>query len=137
MADSERATEEQTMHRLLAAHRVAIVGLSDNPQRISNAIARFLISAGKEIVPVNPGESVILGLQSYPSLLALPMPVDLVNVFRRPEFCPQIVKDAIAIAAGGVWLQSGIVSPEAAKIAREAGLDFIQDRCIMVELSHA
>ena len=125
-------TKEDTIRHLLRADRVAIVGLSEG--RISERIGRFLQSFGKEIVPVNPMHAQVMGLKSYPSLLDIPGRVDLVNVFRRPEFCGAIVTDAIAVNAGGVWLQSGIID-EAARVAAEtASMSFVQDRCIMIEL---
>jgi hypothetical protein len=123
--------------RVLKAKRIAIVGLSDDPSRPSYGVARYLLSAGKEIIPVNPSHPTIMGLRSFTRLEDIPGKVDLVDVFRRPEFCPEIVRSAIKIGAKGVWLQSGIVSPEAEKIAREAGIDFVQDKCLKVELMYA
>jgi predicted CoA-binding protein len=76
----------------------------------------------------------VLGLTCYPSLADIPGPIDLVDVFRRPEHCADVTRQAVAVGAKGVWLQSGIVSPEAQRIAREAGIDFVQDRCLKVEL---
>jgi len=126
--------QDSAVQELLKADRIAIVGLSEG--RISERIALFLQSQGREIVPVNPSHSQVMGLKSYPSLLDVPGRVDLVNVFRRPEFCEAIVADAIAVNAGGVWLQSGIVNERARAAAEAAGLPFVQDRCIMVEMAH-
>ena len=127
------ADERTPIARMLAARRIAVVGLSDDPSRASYGVAEYLRSVGKEIVPVNPNYHTVMGLTCYPSLRDVPGRVDLVNVFRRPEFCPGVAEDAAAVGAKGVWLQSGIVSDEAARIARDAGLDFVQNRCLMVE----
>ena len=119
--------------RMLSARRIAIVGLSDDPSRPSHGIAQYLISGGREVVPVNPSHSRVLGLKSYSTLEAVPGRIDLVNVFRRAEHCAEVVQSAIAVGARGVWLQSGIVNEEARKRAEKAGIDFVQNRCIMVE----
>lgn len=122
--------------QLLKAKRIAVVGMSEG--RISGRIGLFLKDRGREVIPVNPNAATVYGLTAYPTLADIPGgPVDLVNVFRRPEFCADVVRQAIAAGAGGVWLQSGIVSDEAERLAADAGLPFVQDRCIMVELSHA
>lgn len=119
---------------LLRARRIAVVGLSDQPDRPSHEVARFLLQRGLEVVPVNPRLSRWQGLTAFPSLRDVAGRVDLVNVFRRPELCPDIVRDAVAIAAGGVWLQLGVRSDQAEAIAAAAGLPFVQDRCLMVEM---
>ncbi|MGN6726446.1 MAG: CoA-binding protein [Tepidisphaeraceae bacterium] len=131
---SQAATMNQVIERLLNASRIAIVGMSEG--RISGTIGAFLQARGREVVPINPNQATVLGLRSYASLRDVPDAIDLVNVFRRPEFCADVVRDAIAIHAGGVWLQSGIISEEAERLAAAANLPFVQDRCIMVELSH-
>jgi hypothetical protein len=118
---------------MLAARRIAIVGLSDDPSRPSFAVASYLRSVGKEIVPVNPNCQSVMGLKSYPSLKGICGVLDLVDVFRRAEFCPDVVRQAIEIDAKGIWLQSGIVSPDSERLAREAGIDFVQNRCIKVD----
>ena len=125
--------EASVIRRMLAAKRIAVVGLSDDPTRPSHDVARYLQSAGKEIIPVNPNHAKVMGLKCYPSLAAVPGPVEVVDVFRRPEHCADVVRSAVAVGAKGVWLQSGIVSAEAARIAREAGIDFVQDRCMKVD----
>ena len=127
------AREADAVRRMLAAGRVAVVGLSDDPRRPSHGVASYLASVGKEIIPVNPNHPTVMGRKCYPSLEAVPGPIDVVDVFRRPEHCPDVVRSAVAVGARGVWLQSGIVSPEAERIAREAGLDFVQDRCMKVD----
>ncbi len=125
--------ESQTVTRLLAATRIAVIGASEGPTRAGHYVPAYLMQVGKQILPVNPKYQQVLGVTCYPSLSAVPGPVDLVNVFRRPEACPEIVREAVATGAKGVWLQSGIVSDEARQMALEAGLDFVQDRCLMVE----
>ncbi|MDB5327310.1 MAG: CoA-binding protein [Phycisphaerales bacterium] len=133
LSEHPMTNTESTVVRLLAAHRIAVVGMSEG--RISGRIGAFLAAHGREVIPVNPMQSAVNGLRCYPSLADVPGKIDLVNVFRRPEFCAEVVRDAIAVGAGGVWLQSGIISDEAERLAAEAGLPFVQDRCIMVELS--
>ena len=128
-----RGSQADAIRRMLAAKRIAVVGLSDDPTRPSHGVASYLMSVGKEIIPVNPNHKTVLGLICYPSLEAVPGPIDVVDVFRRPEHCPDVVRSAVAVGARGVWLQSGIVSPEAESIARAAGIDFVQDRCMKVD----
>ena len=138
LPSGKSGSEADLVERLLAARRIAVVGLSDDPSRPSFAIASYLLSAGKDVVPVNPNCGSVMGLRSYPSLEAVPGPIDLVNVFRRPEHCAEVVRSAVAVGAKGIWLQSGIVSDEAREIAGRAGVDFVQNRCIMVEhMSHS
>ena len=112
---------------------IAVVGLSNDPSRPSYGIAMALQRYGYRIIPVNPKETQILGETSYANLADIPVPVDLVNVFRRPQQAPAVVQEAIAIGAKAVWLQSDIISEEAEALATAAGLDFVMDRCIMVE----
>jgi predicted CoA-binding protein len=127
------ASEAQAVRRMLEARRVAVVGLSDDPSRPSHDVAGYLRSVGKEIIPVNPSHTTVMGLTSYPSLAAVPGPIDVVNVFRRPEFCADVARDAVEVGAKGLWLQSGITSDEAREICRRAGIDFVQNRCLKVE----
>jgi predicted CoA-binding protein len=112
---------------------VAVVGLSSNPARPSYEVADYLQARGYRIIPVNPNETEVLGERAYPSLGDVPEPVEVVDVFRRPEHAPAVVEEAIAAGAKAVWLQEGIVSEAAARRAREAGLLFVQDRCMKVE----
>lgn len=100
-------------------------------------IAEYLLSHGREVVPVNPTCPRALGMPCYAKLEDIPGAIDLVNVFRRPEFCPDVVRSAIAIGAGGVWLQSGIISEESRKLAAAAKMPFVQDRCLMIEMRRA
>jgi len=119
---------------LRAAKRIAVIGLSPKPMRPSHRVALALMAAGYEVIPVNPGHEEILGLRCYPSLSAVPQPVDIVDIFRQPQEVPAIVEQAIASGARAVWMQSGIVHPEAAARAEAAGLLVVMDRCLAVEV---
>jgi uncharacterized protein len=132
-----KGTEADAVRRMLAGKRIAVVGLSDDPSRASYDVASYLRSAGKEILPVNPNHKTVMGLTCYPSLSAVPGEIDVVDVFRRPEFCADVVREAVDVGAKGVWLQSGIKSDEAREIARKAGIDFVQNRCLKVDLMFA
>jgi uncharacterized protein len=114
------------------AHTIAVVGLSSKPSRPSYEIAAYLQDHGYRIVPVNPKETEVLGEWAYPSLRDIPddVPIDVVDVFRRAEDTPPIARDAVAIGAKVLWLQEGIVSDEAYRIASDAGLDVIMGVCI-------
>jgi len=118
---------------MLGAGRIAIVGLSDDPSRPSYEIATYLLGQGYAVVPVNPNHAAVLGMKCYPSLKDVPGEIDVVNVFRRSEFCADVTRDAIAAGAKGVWLQSGIRNEDARRLAAAAGIDFVQDRCILLE----
>ncbi len=112
---------------------IAVVGLSPKANRPSHDVARYLKEAGFTIIPVNPGQSEILGEKCYPSLTDIPQPVDVVDIFRRPEEVGPVVDQAVAIGAKVVWMQQGIVNEEAAAVARAAGLKVIMDRCLKVD----
>ena len=112
---------------------IAVVGASSNPKRDSNRIFKYLLGAGYTVIPVNPGETEVLGRKAYPDLKSVPVKVDTVDIFRKPEAVPDIVEQAIAIGARAVWMQLGIRHAAAARKAREAGLAVVQDRCIYVE----
>jgi predicted CoA-binding protein len=119
---------------LQRARTIAIVGLSDKPDRPSYAVARFLQRNGYRIIPVNPNlAGPVLGERSYASLRDVREHVDVVDIFRRPEHVPQVVEDAIAIGADLVWMQLGVVNRTAAESARRAGLGVVMDRCIAIE----
>lgn len=118
---------------LESCRTLAVVGLSSNPHRASHGVSRFLQRAGYRIIPVNPNETEILGEKAWPSLLDVPGAVDCAVVFRRPEYVPELVDQAIRIGARAVWLQEGISHPEAAARAREAGLLVVENRCMMIE----
>jgi predicted CoA-binding protein len=115
------------------ARTVAVVGLSPDPGRPSHGVARYLRRSGLRILPVNPRLTSWEGLPAYPSLAELPERVDIVDVFRRPEHVPAIARDAVAIGAGALWLQLGVLSEEGAEIAAGGGLDVVMDRCLAVE----
>ncbi len=123
----------QVIQNLLAMSRVAIVGLSSNELRPSHFVGFYLQRHGYDIVPVNPRENSIFGKQSYPSLLDIPDPVDIVDVFRDPAAVPEIAEQAVAIGAKALWLQFGVISEEGIRIAEEAGLDVVVDQCIKIE----
>jgi predicted CoA-binding protein len=123
-----------TLRRILdAARTVAVVGLSQNWHRPSNFAAKYLQHKGYRVIPVNPSYNEVLGETCYPDLRAVPLPVDIVDCFRRAEDIPSLVEDAIAIGAKVVWMQLGIVNVDAALRARAAGLDVVMDRCIKIE----
>jgi predicted CoA-binding protein len=112
---------------------IAVVGHSANPQKSSYEIAEYLRSVGFNIYPVNPSVETIDGRKSYSNLKEIPEKIDIVQVFRRSEFLPEIVKEAIEVNAGAVWGQFGVESAEAEKIAKEAGIPIVMDRCLKVE----
>ena len=125
---------DETLRNLfLGPLTVAVVGLSPKPDRDSHKVAAYLQKQGHRVVPVNPVADRILGQRSYPDLGAVPFPVDVVDIFRRPEAIPQIVEDAIAVGARTVWMQLGLRHPSAARRALEAGLTVVQDRCIKLD----
>jgi predicted CoA-binding protein len=130
----ENPTREQIKTILQNAGNIAVVGLSDKTDRTSYMVAGALKQNGYRIIPVNPAvQGEILGEQVYASLADITEPIDIVNVFRRSEFTPEIAKEAVAVHAKVLWLQQGIVNEEAAQIAAEGGLTVIMDRCIKVE----
>ena len=129
----EKYQDPDVIRRVLGMQRVAIVGLSGNELRASNFVGRYLQIQGYQVIPVNPRESSILGETSYPTLGDIPGPVDIVDVFRKPEAVPAIAVEAVAIGAKCLWLQFGIISQEAADIATAGGLDVVMDKCIKVE----
>jgi predicted CoA-binding protein len=114
-------------------HTVAVVGLSDNPQRASHQVARYLQTQGYRIIPVNPQCQAVLGEKCYPSLKEVPEPVEVVDIFRKGEAIPAIVEEAIGVGAKVIWLQLGLESPEAAAQARAAGLQVVMNRCMKIE----
>src|SRR5207237_4539835 len=115
---------------LINATTIAIVGASSNPDKTSYGIMQKLLTAGYNVVPVTPKETEILGQRSYPSLIDVPEPIDIVDVFRRAEDTPAIADDAVTIGAKALWLQTGIVSEDAAHRATAGGLIVVMDACI-------
>ncbi len=130
---SSQAQQDDALAILKDARTVAVVGLSPDPSRPSHVVASYLKRQGYRVIPVNPTVSEVLGERSYPDLRSVPEPVDVVDVFRRPEHVPAIVEEAIAIGAKAVWLQEGVVHEEAAQRARQAGLRVVMDRCMLKE----
>lgn len=122
------------IRRVLGESRtIAMVGLSSNSQRPSYFVASYLQAEGYRVIPVNPMAEEILGEKSYPDLLSIPEPVDMVDVFRRPSECLAIAQQAIEIGAKSLWLQLRVVNLEAAALAAAAGLDVVVDRCVKME----
>jgi uncharacterized protein len=116
---------------LKSSKTIAVVGISSNPMRPSNGVSEYMKRAGYHIIPVNPNETQVLGQKCYARLEDIPEKIDIVDVFRRPEFVPEIVESAIAIGAKTVWLQEGVIHQAAAEQARAAGLNVVMDRCIL------
>jgi predicted CoA-binding protein len=134
MIDLAKYQDPLTIQRLLhRARTIAIVGLSPNELRASNFVGFYLQRHGYRVIPVNPRETEILGEVSYPSLSAVPERVDIVNVFRAPDALPAIAEDAVAIGAGALWCQFGVVNAEGARIAEDGGLAVVMDRCVKFE----
>ena len=122
--------DQEIVKLLHDAQDVAVVGISDKPERDSQAVAAFLQGLGYHIVPINPRLTEVLGERCYPSLTAYGKAVDIVDVFRKPEAVPPIVDEAISTGARAVWMQEGIRHADAARKAQAAGLTVIQDECI-------
>jgi predicted CoA-binding protein len=118
---------------LNTARTVAVVGLSGNELRASYFVGYYLKRHGFQVIPVNPRESTILGETSYPTLADVPVPIDIVNVFRAPAALPQIARDAVAAGASTLWTQFGVINQEGQDIAAEGGLTVIVDRCLKIE----
>ncbi|GAA1798395.1 CoA-binding protein [Luedemannella flava] len=134
MTDLTRYQDPVTIQRVLHhATTIAIVGLSSNELRASYFVGYYLKRHGYHVIPVNPRETEILGERSYPSLVDVPVPVDVVNVFRAPEALPGIARDAVAMGADSVWCQFGVINDEGNRIAEDGGLTVIVDRCLKVE----
>ena len=134
MSDMTRYQDPIAIQRVLHnAKTIAIVGLSPNELRASYFVGYYLKRHGYEIFPVNPREKQILGERSYKSLLDVPVPVDIVNVFRAPDALPAIAEEAVKIAAGNLWCQFGVINEEGARIAESGGVSVVMDRCLKVE----
>ncbi|HKV46459.1 MAG TPA: CoA-binding protein [Candidatus Acidoferrales bacterium] len=118
---------------LRTSRTIAVVGLSSKSQRPSHGVSRYMQSAGYRIIPVNPAETEVLGEKSYARLEDIPERVDIVDIFRKSEAVPAIVDAAIRIGARGVWMQEGVIHPEAAEKARRAGMFVIMNTCILKE----
>ena len=124
-------SDQKIVESILKMGTIAVVGISANSQRPSNYVSDYMKKNGYKIIPVNPFHDNILNETSFPNLLNIPFPVDVVNVFRRSEFVLPIIKDAIKIKAKAIWLQDGVISEEGAELAAEAKLLFIMNDCLL------
>jgi uncharacterized protein len=128
------ASEAERIAELLkSAKTIAVVGLSDSPSRTSYGVSGYMQSQGYRIIPVNPTIAGSLGEKAYVSLLDVPEKIDIVNVFRRSEFVPEVVGQAIRLGVPAIWMQEGVAHEEAAEKARAAGIFVVMDRCILKE----
>ncbi len=118
---------------LRRARNIAVVGLSNSPFRASHGVAAYMQSQGYHIIPVNPTITDSLGESSYPSLLDVKEKIDIVDIFRRPEFVPAVVEQAIQLKVPAIWMQEGVIHEQAAEKARRAGIFVVMDRCILKE----
>ncbi len=126
--------DDATIQAILRSSKtVAVVGASENPNRDSNRIMQFLLNRGYDVYPVNPQYQSVLGRKCVPDLASVPVPIDIVDVFRSPEAVPAIVDESVAVKAKVLWLQFGVVHEEAAQIAEKSGLRVIMDHCIAVD----
>jgi predicted CoA-binding protein len=134
MIDLAKYQDPVTIQRLIhRARTIAIVGLSANELRPSNFVGFYLQRHGYRVIPVNPRETEVLGETCYPNLAAVPVAVDIVNVFRAPDALPAIAREAVAIHAGALWCQFGVINEEGARIAEQGGLPVVVDRCLKIE----
>lgn len=127
----KNATPDEVRAILTSARRIAVVGHSDNPARDSYRVGRYLAAHGYQVFPVNPDARSTPGLTFYPDLASVPPPIDVVDIFRRVEFIPAIVDEAIRVGARVVWMQDGLAHNAAADKARAAGLQVVMSRCMM------
>ena len=114
------------------AHTIALVDASPRPERPSNSVMRYLLEQGYRVLPVRPHVAEVLGVPCVASLAEIEEPIDVVDVFRRAEFCPGIAEEAAAVGARALWLQLGIVSPQARAIAERAGMDYVENACTAI-----
>ncbi len=127
----KNATPEEIREILTTARRIAVVGHSDDPSRDSSRVGRYLAAHDYEVFPVNPNARSTPALRFYPELASVPRPIDVVDIFRRPEAIPEVVDEAIRIGARVIWMQEGLVHNAAAEKARAAGLAVVMNRCMM------
>jgi uncharacterized protein len=130
---SAAAAGDPASEMLKTSKTIAVVGLSSRRHRPSYGVAEYLKSVGYRVIPVNPSETEVLGEKAYARLEDIPEHVDIVDIFRRSEFVPEIVESAIRIGARGVWMQEGVIHPDAAERARRAGLLVVMNTCILKE----
>lgn len=139
--ESTLSAEEKTLFKhakkiqalLKGAKTVAMVGLSNKSERPSNFVASYLLSEGYQVIPVNPRATEILGQKSYPDLKSIPVPIDVVDIFRVPAACDAIIEEVIEVGAKAVWLQLGVINRNAANAAQDAGLTVVMDACMKIE----
>src|SRR2546423_6362788 len=127
------ASNDEIGRLLNKIRSIAVVGLSDDPMRPSHGVSAYMQQQGYRIIPVNPTIREALGEKSYPDLSSVPEQIDLVDVFRRPEFVPGVVDEAIKLKLPAIWLQEGVIHQAAAQKARDAGIFVVMDRCILKE----
>ena len=127
--------DQEITEILRNAKSIAVVGLSNNPMRASLGVSRILQRQGYRIIPVNPQETEVLGERAYPSLQETPDPIDIVDIFRRPDAVPEVVEAAIGRKISCIWMQEGVVNQAAADRAEAAGIPVVMDRCILKELA--
>jgi hypothetical protein len=133
MTDGAPSSGDPVLEILKTSKTIAVVGLSSRRMRPSYGVAEYMQSAGYRILPVNPNETEVLGEKSYARLEDVPERVDIVDIFRRSEYVPDIVESAVQVGARAIWMQEGVSHPAAAERAREAGLFVIEDSCILKE----
>lgn len=128
--------DDQAIKKLLQTSKtIAVVGASNNPARASLGVSRFLQRQGYRVIPVNPKETEVLGERAYASLMDIPEPVDIVDIFRRPSRVPEVVDEAVQKGTRCIWMQEGVVNEAAAGKAAAAGIPVVMDRCILKELA--
>ena len=123
--------QDQVISKIFAMKTIAVVGMSPRPERPSHYVSQYMSENGYNIIPVNPGHSEILHRKSYPTILDIGEPIEIVNVFRRSEYVLPIIKDAIKINANAIWLQDGVISDEGEKLAKENDILFIMNDCLL------
>lgn len=124
---------DEQIKKIYALKNIAVVGMSKNPEKAAHYVPKYLTEQGYHIIPVNPTSDEILGKKCYPSLLDIPVPIDIVDVFRPSDQVKPVVEEAIQIKPKVVWLQEGIHDPEAESLAKKAGIDVVFNRCMLAE----
>jgi len=124
---------DEKIKKIYALKNIAVVGMSKNPEKAAHYVPKYLTEQGYNIIPVNPTADEILGKKCYPSLLDIPVPIDIVDVFRPSDQVKPVVEEAIKIKPKVVWLQEGIHDPEAESLAKKAGIDVVFNRCMLAE----
>lgn len=125
--------KDEIAELLARTKTIAVVGLSSNPMRPSFGVSQYMQRKGYRIIPVNPNEEMVLGEKAYRALAEIPEKVDMVDVFRRSEFVPEIVDETIRLKIPALWLQEGVIHEAAARKAQEAGISVVMDRCVLKE----